>query len=197
MPFRHRLLKIYTKRFIWLTLLWWRFTMLCTMQRGVGMRIYEDPEDVLDALDFGKRASPDPFGGRLDVLRHPTWVQARIDKAPDGKLGDCEEHAVYLCATYRLLMKEVYLGVYQAVTQEGKIWGHAVCVYRPYGQDAYYVIDCTNPWMVKDPMDFVQASLLMGGRSDDTPLAAWLVPITGLSRYATPRFGKVKTRTVF
>ena len=189
MPISHRILQISTKRFLWAVLLWWRFTMFCTREKHVGMRIYDDPEEITEALGFGKRWAPDPLKGRLDIMRHPTWVQKKIDASPDGKLADCDEHAIYLCATLALLMKEVYLGCYQAADPKGKKWGHAVCIYRPYGDDAYYVIDYTNPVRIVHVRDFALISKDMLGKSTSFPIAAWAVRIKGLARDATPRFG--------
>lgn len=169
--------------------------MFCTREKHTGMRMYADPEDITEALGFGKRWAPDPLKGRLDVMRHPTWVQRRIDESTDSKLADCDEHAIYLCATLSLLMREVYLCCYQAVEPSGKRWGHAVCVYQPYGEDGYYVIDYTRPAKISHLRDFALASKDMLGKSTAHPIAAWAVRIKGLARDATPRFGTKHTWT--
>jgi hypothetical protein len=72
----------------------------------------------------------DPWHGKLDLIKHPTFMEEAIQRHPDYA-GDCGSFAGYWCVALRknALADECWWSTGYWVSG-GKIVGHAVCVFR-------------------------------------------------------------------
>lgn len=72
----------------------------------------------------------DPLDGKLDHVRHPTYMQRAINERW-RRSGDCDEFAAYWAAALmkNSLADEVWYGTAMWASGD-KIVGHAICVYR-------------------------------------------------------------------
>jgi hypothetical protein len=74
------------------------------------------------------RWTEDPWQGKLDVIKHPTFMQEALDKHPDYA-GDCDDFAAYWLAALRkgklADVEKLYFAA--ALWEDG---GHAVASYR-------------------------------------------------------------------
>lgn len=78
------------------------------------------------------RWTEDPWNGKLDVIKHPTFLQQAIKFHP-AYAGDCDDYAAYWCAalTKNKLALEVWFASGMWVkTDKSGLTGHAICVYR-------------------------------------------------------------------
>lgn len=127
------------------TMLWWWATMFFTRKHGHTVPRASSIPEILQRLNFGNDYKPDPWKGKLDVLRHPRTVQRWIDT---GKgVGDCDEHAAYWCCVLLKsgLASNAWLCTLQMQSiRDGSLSGHAVCVFRDMRGDLYYV-DYSDP----------------------------------------------------
>lgn len=76
----------------------------------------------------------DPWNGKMDIVKHPTFMQEAIDSHPDYA-GDCDDYAMYWIVALRKsgLAKDAFMA---SVLWEdsGDISGHACCVFSINGQ---------------------------------------------------------------
>ena len=81
----------------------------------------------------------DPWNGKLDLIKHPTYMQEAIDKHPLNA-GDCDCFAAYMCVALdkSQLSDEQWFATAYWVDNDQKIQGHAVCVYR-VKEDWFYI----------------------------------------------------------
>jgi hypothetical protein len=79
----------------------------------------------------------DPWNGKLDVVKHPTFLQEAIEKHPDYA-DDCDGFAAYWAVALRKsnLADECWFAY--SLWAGDKPSGHAVCVFRT-GQSWFYV----------------------------------------------------------
>lgn len=77
------------------------------------------------------RWTEDPWHGKLDLVKHPTWMEEAIQRHPEYS-GDCGSFTGYWCVALNKnkLADEIYWASAFWVTKQQKIVGHAVCVFR-------------------------------------------------------------------
>lgn len=117
---------------------------------------YKSIKEITDAT-AKLRWTEDPWNGKLDVIKHPTFMQQAIEKHPDYA-GDCDDFAAYWCVALdkSALADEQWFACGLWVdpkTQE--IAGHAVCVFRVkdkwwyagnWNQCVPLEINCSTGW---------------------------------------------------
>jgi hypothetical protein len=130
------------------TRLFWRFGLrwygLTSRRIGEGkgtpVRTAESISDLA-----GRTSYPDHYTeDRLDSMRHPRLIQARVDAR--RPLGDCDDHAAYWCAVLLKsgLAERVYLAAMH-LQLDGEPAGHAFVIFRRSGDDAWHAADYGLP----------------------------------------------------
>lgn len=96
---------------------------------------YNSIAEVAEALRELKWTS-DPFNGKLDIVKHPTYMQEAIEKHIN-EAGDCDDFAAYYAACLKMNhLNESYSKVILGITMwesNGSVEGHCVCVYLSNG----------------------------------------------------------------
>ncbi len=138
---------------------WYGLTQRFRAPSGYPVPPIKSIVDLLERLSFGSHYKPDPWKGKLDVLRHPRIVQKWIEQGKD--IGDCDEHAGYECNTLtraKELAREVWFCTIQmADLTTSKITGHAFAMFYPPGantlpewMDYGWPRQCVSPENVMD-----------------------------------------------
>lgn len=105
--------------------------------RSVVLPDYKTPDEIRDDLKLLKWTE-DPFGGKLDVIKHATFMKQAMIKNP-GHSGDCDDFANYYIATLLKsgivkspsdVMFDFFYWYKDDSTKQNKISGHAVCVFK-------------------------------------------------------------------
>ncbi len=86
----------------------------------------------LTAATSKLRWTKDPWNGKLDIIKHPTFMQQAIEQHPDFS-GDCDDFAAYDCvalAKNKLADEQWFASALWVDAKSNTITGHAICVYR-------------------------------------------------------------------
>lgn len=129
---------------------------------------YNSVQEITDSISKIKWTA-DPFNGKLDIVKHPTYIQEAIDQHNDLS-GDCDDFAVYWIAA--LLKsgivkspKDLFMGIALWASKDKKtLTGHAVCVYKI--NDQWFWVSNWNrsiPFSIQNQND-------------------WIVPVLGKNR---------------
>lgn len=124
---------------------WYCLTERASESHGHPVEPAGSCEEIAKRLSFGNAYKPDPWKGRLDIMRHPRRIQRWID---EGKpVGDCDEHAAYWCACLLKsgLVDNVWMGTLQMQAPDGTISGHAVSVFDRPGTGSLWTADYDVP----------------------------------------------------
>ena len=112
-------------------------------KEGFPVAKYESIEKLTAASATLKWVS-DPWNGKLDVVKHPTFMEEAIQKHPDYA-GDCDDFAAYWCVALckNKLADEQWFSYALWVDDKKEITGHAVCVFRT-GDKWFYAGNWNN-----------------------------------------------------
>jgi len=96
------------------------------------VRIYTSLTEMKDHVSRLKWTE-DPWGGKLDILKHPTFMQEALDQHPEFS-GDCDDYAGYFIVAIRKgkLAESAHFG-FALWEDKGDITGHMVCVFLKEG----------------------------------------------------------------
>lgn len=100
-------------------------------KEGFHLPVYKSIQEITEALAT-LTWTEDPLGGRIDVVKHPTFMQQALERH-QSYADDCDGFAAYWCVALdkAQLADEQWFACANWVdkkTQE--ITGHAVCVFR-------------------------------------------------------------------
>lgn len=98
---------------------------------GFRVPVYKSIDQVTAATAKLKWTA-DPWDGKLDVIKHPTFMQQAIEQHPDYA-GDCDDFAAYWCvalAKSKLADEQWFASGLWVDKNKNEIAGHAVCVFR-------------------------------------------------------------------
>lgn len=148
---------------------------------------YKSIDEIIEALDFGRDYEMDPLKGLLDIMYHPREVQDRINNGE--KVGDCDDHAIYWasCLLKSNFARNVWIGTAFYEGKDGKLAGHAICVFEDYNDNLYWA-DYRMPYAVDSHEEWAEH---VGEQKYGTKLiASALVPVVALGQHDMPKFGK-------
>jgi hypothetical protein len=119
-----------------------RIQQTVSYRDGFPVTTYKSIADITAATAKLQWTS-DPWHGKLDIIKHPTFMEEAIHRHPNYA-GDCDDYAAYWCVALEKakLADEQWFatGFWLA---DGKIAGHAVCVFR-CGDRWYYAGNWNN-----------------------------------------------------
>lgn len=166
--------------------IWYGLTCWFSYRRSPAISRFVSPDAIGDLISSYDTYKADPLGGRLDYMTHPRRVEARLRAKEPRKLGDCDDHAIYWCATlYKSgLSTDIRFGVYRAV-RDGKTYGHAVVVFKYHG--GWFYADYGRPRPIDRPEDFAKVDAALR-RAE--PIGGFLLPLRKVSNGDTPMFGR-------
>jgi len=96
------------------------------------VRVYES---IAELTDYTRKLTwtEDPWGGKLDAVKHPTFMQESINSHPDFS-GDCDDYANYFTCALRKgkLAESPHMG-FALWEEKGDLTGHMVCIFLKEG----------------------------------------------------------------
>lgn len=158
-PIKRFFIRFAAKRLKWFVRFWYNTTVMLTRKPKIKLPAFVTVREIAEVMkEASDKWRPDPLGGALDVCMHPTKFQMKLAEDKE-KLGDCDDYAMYWCAC--LLENELVSDVYFASAfyedSNGKIGGHAVCLFQfPYDTN-YYWADYGVPKKLESLWDFAPA----------------------------------------
>jgi len=173
--FRNAFIRFGVRAFWPLAVIWWWMTMFFTRKKHHSVKIASSVTSILERLHFGADYKPDPWKGRLDIMRHPTRVQQWIDEGK--KIGDCDEHACYwaACLFVSNLTAEAWINTLQMEDIDTKeITGHAVCIYRHPLTHELFFVDYDQPTRITTMRDY---GVAVAAKYHARPIAGWSVRV--------------------
>lgn len=188
---RRRLKLFWLNHLHFLTRFWYALTGRLTWIKGPVVDYYASPEQIAHVFMSYNSYKLDPWGGKLDYMKHPRRVQKRLDSATPKPVGDCDDHGAYWCAALAKasLSREIYLGIYRAVDSAGEEYGHAVCVFKRGG--TWFYADYGLPTPIETKWGFIEKDADLRGAA---PIGGFLIRVRGVSRGDTLRFGRSEGR---
>lgn len=149
--------------------------------------IYKSIQEITEATSKLKWTE-DPWSGKLDLIKHPTFMQESINSHPEYS-GDCDDFAAYWCAALLKsnLSNEVYIGIcfYNKGNENS---GHACCVYK-YDNKWFWVSNWKKcePIEINTNKDFAKSMVEYSGLKNF--LNAYLIKMNKITSTDTLIFG--------
>lgn len=158
---RETIVRFAALRLKWFVRFWYNFTMRITRHKNITIPEYTKESEIVNAIDSGKRWRPDPLGGILDVVMHPSKFQKLINE-DNPEFGDCDDHAIYWIAALlknNLAKKAWFVSTFYypnfAEGEKRKLSGHAMCVYLTPDNEFYWC-DYHMPRKIPSVWSFIE-----------------------------------------
>lgn len=195
---KKKFIKFGVRFFSWFVKMWYGLTMYLTKIDDVRVTEYTTYQEIVSAIDYGRRWRSDPLGGAFDTLNHPTYFQDRLNK-DKAKVEDCDGHAAYWCATLLksgLAAKAWFCFVQMEKRQTGKISGHAVCVFEDF-QGRLKWCDYGMPELVDPTKSDWNWAVQVADKFNAAPFAAGMIEIKKVTKDDSLVWGKTTKKLDF
>lgn len=182
---------IFSYKFTFIAIFWYKITMFLTKSRKYPVKVYRSIEEITKSLKYGKNYRKDTFlEFESDHLSHPTLLQKRVEE--DTAFGDCDDYAIYLCTAIKKsnLAEKVWIGFYSMVgdpQHNGSITrqAHAICLFADHNGDIYWC-DYHRPKKIEQIKDFMYKSAEV---YNSEPICGVITLIKDIKQDDTPVFG--------